>query len=227
MPAFVVNARYVLLTYAQSDGLDPFRIVEHLSSMGAECIVAREAHADGGTHLHAFVDFGRKFRSRRHDIYDVDGFHPNISPSLGNPEKGYDYACKDGEIVAGGLERPQPSAKPDARDIYAEICMAPTREEFFEAARTLAPRLLLSSFTSLSAYADWNYRVDPEPYRPNPEHVSDLSGFPQLSEWAGTYIDWDASVSGESYSRCISHPTVRVQSVYGPPLRGGDLHAYH
>lgn len=197
--AFVTNARYVLLTYSQSEGLDPFSIVEHLSGMGAECIIARESHSDGGTHLHAFVDFGRKFRTRRHDVYDVDGFHPNISPSLGNPARGYDYAIKDGDIVAGGLERPGEVDRSEKRDYYAEICMAPTRAEFWRLARELAPRLLLANFNSLAAYADWNYRVDPEPYRPNPEHIFNTSGYGELDEWAGKFTDWDASVSGMLY----------------------------
>nr|QWY79444.1 MAG: replication-associated protein [Cressdnaviricota sp.] len=103
-----VNSRYLLLTYAQSNGLDEWDVSNHLSTLGAECIIAREDHADGGTHLHCFVDFNRKFRSRNIRIFDVGGFHPNVSPSRGTPEKGYDYAIKDGEVVAGGLARPAP-----------------------------------------------------------------------------------------------------------------------
>ena len=108
MPAkqFSFNARYVLLTYAQCSDLDAWAVNDHLAFLGGECIIGRELHADGGTHLHAFCDFGKKFRSRRGDIFDVDGHHPNVVPSRGNPERGYDYAIKDGNIVAGGLARP-------------------------------------------------------------------------------------------------------------------------
>lgn len=197
MPAFVINAKYALITYAQSDGLDPFAVVEHFSGLGAECIIAREAHADGGTHLHAFVDFGRRYQSRRPDMFDVAGFHPNIQASLRNPQAAYDYAIKDGDVVAGGLERPDGTKASRTEDNYNQILMAPTREEFFEAVRELAPRLLLSNFPSLEKYADWQYRVDPEPYRPNPEHVFDTTQFPELGEWVDNYLDWDASVSGE------------------------------
>ena len=101
--SFSFNARYALFTYPQCGDLDPFAVSDHFSEMGAECIVAREAHADGGTHLHAFVDFGRKYRTRRVDAFDVAGQHPNVSPSHGTPAKGYDYAIKDGDVVAGGL----------------------------------------------------------------------------------------------------------------------------
>lgn len=204
--SFVINQRYVLLTYSQCSDLDPFAVVDVLSGLGAECIVARERHSDGGTHLHAFVDFGRKFRSRRTDILDVDGFHPNISPSRGNPAGGYDYATKDGDIVAGGLARPDSPDVTEGRNPYAEICMAETRDDFWDLVTTLAPRMLLANFNSLSAYADWKYRVDPEPYVPNPEHTFNLEGYPELDRWATQFTDWDASVSGESPER-VSHPS--------------------
>lgn len=195
--SFVIKSRYALITYAQSDGLDPFDVVNALSAVGAECIIGREAHSDGGTHLHAFVDFGRKFQSRRQDVFDVAGFHPNIQASLRNPQAAYDYAIKDGDVVAGGLERPNGVKATGATIDYDQIFMAPTREEFFETVRSLAPRLLLANFTSLEKYADWHYRVDPEPYRPNPEHVFNTTQFPELGEWVDEYLEWDASVSGE------------------------------
>lgn len=98
--------RYVLLTYAQCGDLDPFEVCNHLASLNAECIIGRESHEDGGTHLHVFADFGTKFRSRNVRIFDVGGYHPNVSPSKGRPGEGWDYATKEGNIVAGGLERP-------------------------------------------------------------------------------------------------------------------------
>lgn len=217
MSAFRFYARYALLTYAQCSTLDPFAVVEHLATMGAECIIGRETHADGGTHLHAFVDFGRRFHSRRASVFDVAGFHPNISITKRNPQIHYDYAIKDGEVVAGGLERPDGNAEPAAPNKHHEICLAPTREEFFESVRSLDPRLLLTSFNSLQAYADWNYRVDPEPYRHDPEHVFDTSRFPELQQWVEKYLGWDASVMGKLYR------TLRLggQSVSWPPPKGG------
>ena len=40
-----------------------------------------------GLHLHAFVDFGRKYRTRNTRAFDVEGCHPNVSPSRGTPEE--------------------------------------------------------------------------------------------------------------------------------------------
>lgn len=96
---FSFNARYGLFTYAQCGDLDPHDVCCHFTSLQAECIIGREHHSDGGTHLHVFADFGRKRRFRRATTFDVSGRHPNIVPSRGTPRGGYDYATKDGDIV--------------------------------------------------------------------------------------------------------------------------------
>ena len=141
--SFTINARYVLLTYAQSAGLDGWAVMDHISTLGGECIVAREDHADGGTHLHVFCDFGRKFRSRKADIFDVDHHHPNIEPSKGTPEKGYDYAIKDGDVICGGLGRPNASRTRDsnAHSRWTEITSAENREQFWELVHSLDPKV--------------------------------------------------------------------------------------
>lgn len=194
MPPFQFHARYALLTYPQCDGLDPFQVSDHLSSLGGECIVAREDHRDGGSHLHAFVDFGKPFRSRRTDVFDVGGYHPNISPTKQTPSAGYDYACKDGDICAGGLARP-PDTIPSKSAGYDEIFDAATRDEFFERCREFAPRLLLGSFGSLCKYADWRFRVDPEPYRHDDSLRFNLEPFPELLGWASGALGDQRSVS--------------------------------
>lgn len=193
--SFSFNARYALLTYSQCGDLDPFEVSNRLSELGAECIIAREIHADGGIHLHSFVDFGRKFRTRRADTFDVGGCHPNISPSYGTPEKGFDYAIKDGDVVAGGLERPHGKAVSRSSDPWPTIILAESRDEFFQLLHDLAPRALLTSFTSLSKYADWKYRVDPEPYRHDESITFDLGRFPELLEWSHGLADSAGEVS--------------------------------
>lgn len=135
--------------------------------MDAECIVGRENHADGGIHLHVFVDFGRKFRSRRADVFDVEGHHPNIEPSRGTPEKGYDYAIKDGDVVAGGLERPFRESGGGASTHHARwttITMAENREEFWRLVHELDPKAAACSFSALSKYADWKFATNPPEY---------------------------------------------------------------
>ena len=143
---FNFNAKYVLLTYAQCGDLDPWAVVDHLAELRAECIIGREAHADGGTHLHCFAHFDRKFRSRRADVFDVLGCHPNVSPTYTTPQAGWDYACKDGDIVAGGLARPDAGKISGSGDVWHDIVAAKSRDEFLD----YSWNLLRSSYAAAS-----------------------------------------------------------------------------
>jgi len=180
---FNFNARYALLTYSQCGDLDPWAIVEHFTKLRAECIVAREAHANGGTHLHCFVDFGEKYRSRQADAFDVHGVHPNVSPTHSTPRSGFDYTCKDGDIVAGGLGRPDAGKKSRDRSCWHDIVAATSREEFYQLCMELDPRSLCVSFGQLQKYADWRYRDVPEAYK-HPENIRCVhDDIPELSSW--------------------------------------------
>jgi len=156
---FDFYCRYGLFTYSQSTGLDPFEVSNHFTELGAECIIGQEEHVDGGTHLHVFADWGRRRRFRSASFADVLNYHPNISPSRGTPAVGWDYATKDGNVVAGGLERPNGSSDGVLRKdaTWHTIMDACTRDEFFALVRELAPSDLAKCFTSLTKYADWRY----------------------------------------------------------------------
>lgn len=185
--SFDFYARYGLFTYAQSNGLDPWQVSDHFTELGAECIIGEEAHADGGTHLHVFADWGRRKRFRRANIFDVDNHHPNIVASRGTPSAGFDYATKDGNIVAGGLGRPNESGDAILRKdaIWHTIMDASSREQFFELVRELAPADLAKCYPSLCKYADFRY-APPElvyggPTREDPRF--EISQYPDLVEW--------------------------------------------
>lgn len=178
--------KYALLTYSQCDGLDPFEIVEKLSQLRLECIIGRELHGDGGLHLHAFVDAGnRVFRSRRVDCFDVGGFHPNVQHVHRTPWLSYDYAIKEGDVVAGAAERPSERAGRVGRagDAWSEIMAAETRDEFQQLCMDLAPRDFAVAFSSLQRYADWRYRVDHEPYRHPPAIEFNAERVAGVYEW--------------------------------------------
>ena len=161
---FDFHSRYGLFTYSQCDGLDAHDVVCHFASLGAECIIGRENHADGGTHFHVFADFGRKRRFRRPVFADVGLYHPNIKPSRGTPGAAYDYAIKDGDVVGGaGLPRPA-DTRADGRggaggaDNTMGILVGIDDEHtFWRSVQEMAPGLLLRNHPSLVSYAKWRF----------------------------------------------------------------------
>uniref|UniRef100_A0A8A4XDC4 Replication-associated protein n=1 Tax=Turdus hortulorum Genomoviridae sp. TaxID=2814995 RepID=A0A8A4XDC4_9VIRU len=163
---FQCNARYFLVTYAQCGDLDGFAVMDLFSSLGAECIIGRELHEDEGIHLHAFVDFGTKFRGKGNEIFDVEGCHPNIQSVGRTPWKAFDYAIKDGDVICGGADRPIESSNSGAStyDKWLEISSATTRTEFWELVFRLDPKAGCCNHTSLAKYADWRFAVDPPSY---------------------------------------------------------------
>lgn len=165
--------QYGLITYAQCGDLDPWKVVDLFAELAAECIIGREHHEDGGVHLHCFVDFGRVFRSRDTRVFDLEGRHPNVQHVGRTPWVAYDYCIKDGDVVAGGAERPKERGNrvSKADETWSLIMAATTRDEFFRLCKQLAPAKLATSFNSISSFADWTYQMVPEPYR-HPEHIA-------------------------------------------------------
>nr|UBQ66300.1 Rep protein [finch CRESS-DNA virus] len=191
MSSFRFQARYGLFTYSQCARLRPDALSQHYEALGANYIIGREAHGDGGTHFHVFVDFRRKFRTRDNRKFDVEGFHPNIVPSLRNPAGGWDYATKDGDICGGELPRPDSVEGNSASRQNAgwdELRSAETRDDFFRIASEHLFSHLVKSFNSFSAYADWKFRVDRAPYRHDPELTFDLAQLEVLREWPRRFL---------------------------------------
>jgi len=176
MPSFDLHCRYALLTYAQSGDLSGSVVGERLSEMGFKCVIGRENHEDGGVHLHCFVDFGRKRRFRRVDVFDVEGRHPNISPSKGTPAKGYEYAIKDGEIVFQSLD-PIESGGGGGRTVavWTQITNASDRESFWALVHELDPKSAACNHTQLQKYCDWKFAVVPPVYE-SPVGISFVGG---------------------------------------------------
>jgi hypothetical protein len=183
MSTFRFQSQYALLTYPQCGDLDPFAVVNHFAELGAECIIGRENHADGGIHLHVFVNFGRRYRTRNIRAFDVEGRHPNISPSRGTPENGFDYAIKDGDVVAGGLERPDGGRVDATSGVWDEIVNAKDEPEFWALCESLAPRALVTSFTQLRAYAAWKFPPIREPYETPEGVIIDTTWVVELDNW--------------------------------------------
>lgn len=191
---FRLQAQYVLLTYSQCGDLDGQLVCDHLATLSAECLIGRENHADGGIHLHAFVDFGRKFHTRNPRLFDVGGCHPNIKPCGRTPQAMLDYAIKEGDVVAGGLSPILGDPVCGADDVWHQLANAETVERFWELARELAPRALLCNHQSLRAYAEWNYRPPAVEY----SHPPELRLMPEIIPELGMWVRDNLSRSGES-----------------------------
>uniref|UniRef100_A0A8A4XCD2 Replication-associated protein n=1 Tax=Ficedula parva Genomoviridae sp. TaxID=2814952 RepID=A0A8A4XCD2_9VIRU len=166
MSDFRCNARFFLLTYAQCGELDGWSVMEHLSQLGAECVIGRELHADGGIHLHCFVDFGEKFRGRGVQIFDVEDRHPNIETVGRTPWKAYDYAIKDGDVICGGADRPIETSNvgTTSHDKWSQIVSATCRAEFWELVLRLDPKAAAVNYSALAKFCDWRFAPIVEPY---------------------------------------------------------------
>lgn len=208
MPQLVFCAKHFLLTYAHCEGrdgkpeLDPHRVVEIVGNLGAECIVSKEDYPSReGFHYHVFCSFERRFRSRRADVFDVDGYHPNVLPSRGNEASGFDYATKEGNIVAGGLERPSGEGgrarTAGAKDEWAVITAAETVEELWELVEELDPKSMVLHFPAVQKFAEWKFRPLPVPYS-GPDGVFDIAEYPALGEWRDSVFESEGG--GESYT---------------------------
>lgn len=202
--------------------------MDHFSSLGAECIIGRERHEDGGIHLHVFVDFGRRFRSRRTDVFDVDGFHPNVSPSRGTPDEGYDYAIKDGEVVCGGLGKPDPitrragDSKTDTK--WAEITSATCREEFWSLCHELDPKSTACNFNSLQKYAEWKFAEVPAVYESPYGASSFEGGLDGRDDWLQqSGIGCGETLLGMSWETSVAAVGVSVLGQVPPSLGRSSL----
>lgn len=207
MSGFRFSAKYGLFTYAQCGTLDPLAVVNHFASLRSECIIGREAHADGGIHLHAFAMWESTFQTRDARKFDVLGCHPNVVRGHGTPEKGYDYAIKDGDVVGGGLERPSGDGVDKAGSKWTEIISAETAEQFWDNVSRLDPRALCCSFVSLEKFVAWKYRPLPTQYATPAGITFETGRLDRLPGWVEDNLGGNvvgmclADVSGSHYHR--------------------------
>ena len=97
--------------------------------------------------------------------------------------KRYDYAIKDGDVVAGGLERPAGSGLASNGDVWPEIINAKDESEFWSLCESLAPRALVTQFTQLRAFAAWKFPPIRVPYETPEGIIIDTSWVVELDQW--------------------------------------------
>lgn len=177
MSSFRFASKTVLLTYSQVDNetinafLSPAsHHFDHVAStLRTPCMyrLGREQHQDGGTHFHVFLSFGERVNSRNERLFDFGSSHPNIQIIRRTPEKAFDYAGKDGDIIYEHGERPGESGTlSSGRDsIWADALSAEHKEDFLGTLRNRAPRDYVLYFDAIERFADRHYTPPQPEYR--------------------------------------------------------------
>lgn len=112
MPSMFNNKKY-FLTYPQTSAEKETYLQWLVAKFPVkEAIVASEKHADGGDHLHVYVEMQRMFRASV-NTFDYEGRHPNIQ-SVRNMMATKNYVKKDGDFI----EFPQGLPDEDSEDIF-------------------------------------------------------------------------------------------------------------
>lgn len=121
---FRLNAKNLFLTYPHCPG-EPDALRDHLlQQLGAATVVymciARELHADGTPHLHAFVGCNTAVNIRSADRLDFDGHHGNYQ-STRSPKNVIRYVKKDDQFIEYGTMDPRWMSPDDRKSILAAV----------------------------------------------------------------------------------------------------------
>lgn len=197
-PRFRFAGRYLLLTYSQvPPGFDPLDIAKLFRRRGENYVIARESHQDGGTHYHAFVDYGKVRDVRNPRKWDVHSVHPNLRDIRRTPHRAYAYAVKGRSIVAETFDdRTRPTAgRRDGKALsvgkrnWKSITDAATKDQFFETLKELDPRALVTAFGNVQRYSNWTYGEPRQPYT-NPNGLAmQLGEYPDLREYLSGFLN--------------------------------------
>lgn len=159
---FRINSKHVFLTYAQCPLtkdelyllLSPYNI--------SEWVIAKENHADGSPHLHAFLTSSTKFNTQSERFFDIKKdnivYHPNIQSNVRSVKNVVKYIKKDGEFMAS------PGLSGDLDNIdrlsWGEMLVAATdKKSFMQLARRYYPREYALNYDRLSSMAEQEYKT--------------------------------------------------------------------
>lgn len=227
MSAFRLSGKTYLLTYSQVDDgtctafLQPTTShFDHVAStFGTPNVyrLGREQHQDGGTHFHVFLSFGKRIQSRNERIFDFGGSHPNIKAIPRTPEKAFDYAGKDGDILHEHGERPgKPGALSSGRDsVWADALSSEHKEDFLTTLRDRAPRDYVLYFDAIERFADRHYATAPPDYH-SPSHTAVLPD--AIHDWLQQSRIGDGGGNGRMKSLILWGPTRTGKTVWSRSL---------
>lgn len=112
---FKFNAKKVLLTYANAEGLTKEEIEKKIKEWGGiKYVIGQETHASGKPHFHTVIQFPKKIKTANPRYFDIDTdekrFHPNIRVQVAKNKGGKDWFA----------EMEQYCTKEDITPLYSE-----------------------------------------------------------------------------------------------------------
>lgn len=187
--AFLLRAKYILLTYSQVDE-DVFRwqqVRNIIHEFGGRCRIGRELHSNGGVHFHAFCIKDARFVTRNARKFDVEGFHPNIERINGTPEKVWKYVAKDGNLVHDDIPEPPlgRSKQAKADNVWTTAYeTAVNSEDFINQVLKGDTRRAACAFNGVFGTATWLYPKIPfSDYTPPSNLSYEFGGYPEIPAW--------------------------------------------
>lgn len=133
---------------------------------------AEERHQEGGRHWHVIAFWERPLRSRKVDVFDIDGIHPHIQMARQTPkdlDRMWEYIHKEeGGMQWGPYEGPikvDTSIK-TKRGQWSYIVDADNEEEFRERVRRIDPQAHVLQHDKIASYVRKTYGKAEEEYEP-------------------------------------------------------------
>lgn len=113
---FDLHACRVGLTYARTRPGADIVVRQRLEVLRpATMEIWEEKHKDGTPHLHVFLEWERRFRTRNARAFDAGGYHPNIISRFRNWKAWQNYVRKNGVCKYRYPDGPESSSASDAR----------------------------------------------------------------------------------------------------------------
>jgi len=224
---FLLRAKYILLTYSQvdEDVFHPIEIKHLIDGLGGRCRIGREFHQNGGVHYHAFCVKDKRFISRDPRKFDIAGFHPNIEPILATPDKAWEYAIKDGNVIIDDVpERPvgRSKAGKKANDVYSNLIDTSTSaNDMLKGCFKEDTRRAIYGFNAARSAAEWLFPVTKySEYTPPPGLVYEYDEYPQIANWKQRYF-CEYTPPALDTNQLPEAPPAEGDSVYSG--EGGDV----
>lgn len=158
---FRINAKFFFLTYPQCDASkqDLLTFLQSIAPV-KYAIIGQEQHEDGGRHLHALVEFAKKFDCRNQTRFDLSVgqicYHPNIQ-SARDPHHVRNYCCKeDREPLEFGTF---------GRLEYSDLLLLDSRDAFLEGLAKHHARDYVLQYERILKFATTKYASQEKDYQ--------------------------------------------------------------